>query len=316
MLAASSQSSRAAAAARRSAARPTTMLPALVRQQGPRLVAAAAAASGGRGGRHRNLSAAAAAAKSWGEIAEEALQVGKDAANKVGEGLASIVKAATGAASGALDKRQQDADEERRLKREREEELRFPPQMFGGGLLGRVASGVLTQAARSLASTLEAQAREAADVRGAAEAALKRSPELAARLGGADFEVGPPMSQSSSSVSINGRAEKRVALVLPLVDGRTGRVLATARVDARPPAAGEGGGRGGDGGGVKVLEALPVDVVVTLPTGETLRVGGGGGGGRRAAEVSTAAGSGSATASRRRPGDNKGEVIDAEFKEL
>jgi hypothetical protein len=287
---------------------------------------------------HLRAAFAAAAAskdggdKSWGEIAEEAVTVAKDVASKVGQGVGALFKAVAGAtgsnSSAALTpERRAQEEQERRVRAQQKEAEQSLSKMLGGGLLGRVASGVLSSAARSLASTLEAQQREAADVRGAAEAALKASPDLAARLGGAEFEVGPTLSQSSSSVSINGIAEKRVALVVPLVDGRTGRVLATARVDARvPPGSGGRGGGADDGGsgGTRVLDAIPLDMTVTLPTGEAFKVGGGGrrGGGGSGASASAAAAaaamasSAGGGASRRRGGAAEGEVIDAEFKEL
>lgn len=291
---------------------------------------AALASSSRRPHHHHHQSFAAAAAtrgsgdKSWGEIAEEAAVVAKDVAGKIGQGVGALAKALSSAVSGGggdraalTPERRAQEEQERRLRQQQKDAEQSLSKALGGGLFGRVASGVLSSAARSIASSLEAQQRETADVRAAAEAALKSSPDLSARLGGVEFEVGPTMSQSSSSMSVNGRTEKRVALVVPLVDGRSGRVLATARVDASPPASSSSGGRD-DGAGTRVLDAIPVDVTVTLPTGETLKVGrggggrGGGGGGRTTAT----AGAGASSSRQPRGGGTTGEVIDAEFKEL
>jgi len=326
------------------AARPLTGNAAMLRRAVLPLAGVVAARPSGSGGgaRHgRSLAAAATGGggkgaddKSWTEIAEEVAAVAKDVAGKVGKGVGALARALSSAVAGAGEPRRE-KEEERRLRRQQQEQQQqqqqqrerdlpaFPPQMFGGGLLGRVAAGIATNAARSLAGALEAQAREADTVRSSAEAALRASPELRARLG-PDFAVGPPVSQASSTVSVNGRARRRVSLVLPLVDGRTGRATATARVDASPPPEQGAEGRGASAGGTVVLDAVPVDVVVTFATGETLRVGGGGGGGGArggGGSVGAGAGGGGASAAggaARRGGGGapRGEVIDAEFKEL
>lgn len=86
------------------------------------------------------------------------------------------------------------------------------PPLFGGGLAGRVLGGLVGAAVKNLGEQMEQQARAARGVYEDAAAAIRASPEVSARMGGA-VTVGPAMSQSSSSSSVNGRVTKQVALV-------------------------------------------------------------------------------------------------------
>lgn len=84
--------------------------------------------------------------------------------------------------------------------------------LFGDGFLGRAVGGMVASAVKSLGEQMAQQARETRGVFEDAAAAIRASPDVAARMGGA-VVVGDPISQSSSSSSINGRVTKRVVLV-------------------------------------------------------------------------------------------------------
>ena len=84
--------------------------------------------------------------------------------------------------------------------------------LFGEGLVGRALGGLVGAAVKSLGEQMEQQARAARGVYEDAAAAIRACPEVATRMGG-DVSVGPAMSQSSSSSSVNGRVTKQVVLV-------------------------------------------------------------------------------------------------------
>ena len=165
-------------------------------------------------------------------------------------------------------------------------------EAFGGGLLGRALGGLVAGAARGLGEQMEAAARATRGTYEDAAALLRSDPAVAARLGGGPVAVGPPVSQSSSSSSVNGRVTKRVALVVPVSSEASGRVATAQIVSIEEP-----GGRGSGGG------AARLEITLLLPGGETLRVGGGGSGGGRG-------GSGGYG------GGGDAPVIDAEFTEI
>lgn len=87
------------------------------------------------------------------------------------------------------------------------------PPLFGNGLLGRALGGLVMNAAKGLSEQLAAAARETQNIYEAAAAAIEADSRVAAALGA--VSVGPPVSQSSSSSSVNGRVTKRVVLVSP-----------------------------------------------------------------------------------------------------
>lgn len=106
-----------------------------------------------------------------------------------------------------------------------------------GGLLGRAVGGVLRSAAGALAEQLQQAAQQVADVQDRAARVIEGSAKVRAALGGS-VRVGPPMSQSSMSQSINGRVSKTVTLLMP-VAGANGQ---TAQVGAGSGASKAGAG--------------------------------------------------------------------------
>lgn len=85
----------------------------------------------------------------------------------------------------------------------------------GGGLFGGLMGGLVNQAVKGLASQLEKAAQETRDVSEEAAARIRGSAQIQQRLG-SGVTVGPAMSQSVSSSSINGRTTKTVTLLLPV----------------------------------------------------------------------------------------------------
>ncbi|KAF8060017.1 hypothetical protein HT031_004955 [Scenedesmus sp. PABB004] len=207
--------------------------------------------------------------RSWSEIAAEGAEVVKAALTKIKD---SILKPAARPPQAPLRRRDE------------------PPQQQGlaglpGGLLGGLVGGLVGSAVKGLARELE---RSAADGRSVADTAARRigaSARLQRRLGA--VRAGPPLSQAVSSSSINGRVQKRVQLVLPVVNA-AGAMVAQAQVTAV-----EG-------------DAMQHEcrIAVRMPEGDTLLLDDDDDGG-------DAAGSGAPRAGR------QGEVIvDAEFKDL
>lgn len=127
---------------------------------------------------------------------------------------------------------------------------------FGGGLvgslLGKAVGGVLRSAVGALGEQLREAAERAQDVQDQASRLIESSSKVRAALGGS-IRVGAPVSQSSSSSSINGRSSQTVTLIVPVV-GANGR---TAQAQVR---AVEGGGSG----------RPQLSVSVRLPNGQTV----------------------------------------------
>jgi len=118
-------------------------------------------------------------------------------------------------------KPQQPAPTDRRAPAPAQQQSPLAP-LFGDGLLGRALGGLAAGAIRSLGQQMEAAQRQTQGVYEDAAAAIRASREVADKMGG-PCSVGPPLSQSTSSSSVNGRVTKRVVLVLP-VTGAGGRV--------------------------------------------------------------------------------------------
>ncbi|GAB4821872.1 hypothetical protein N2152v2_008918 [Parachlorella kessleri] len=217
--------------------------------------------------------------KSWGDIAEEAKEVAKDFARKVGSGI-----------SGAIAK-VLPSEEERAIKHSEQEErarreLYRGPGVEGGifsGLLGRAVGRMLQGALGAVGEQLRQAAEQVADVQSRAVAMIESDPRVRDRLGGS-VQCLAPMSQSSMTQSINGRVSRVVTLVLPVV-GAGGRAAAQAEVRwvENADAAGE-----------------QLSVTVRLPSGEVVRVDGGGRGG----------------SSRSSSSSSKGNTIDVEWREV
>mmetsp|Transcript_3200 Transcript_3200/g.8031 ORF Transcript_3200/g.8031 Transcript_3200/m.8031 type:complete len:282 (-) Transcript_3200:133-978(-) len=203
--------------------------------------------------------------KSWSEIASQAAGALKSAAKKVGKG----VQKALG---------QDEATKLERQQKKAREELERPPdlgQLVGGGLVGRMAGAMLGSAVKAMGEQMAAAGRAVADVENRARDAIESDSRVLDLMGGR-VEVGPPMSQSSMSSSVNGRVTKQVTLLLP-VSGARGR--GQAEVVASE---GEEG-------------ITQMRIQVRTPDGSTVAVDGSGGSGKHA---------------------STGRVIDAEWKDL
>ncbi|KIZ04794.1 hypothetical protein MNEG_3161 [Monoraphidium neglectum] len=219
--------------------------------------------------------------KSWVEIASEAAGVAKSVFDKVKSGASAALQAVTKPKDAAApsDRRQEQWGRAPLQQQQQQQQSPLAP-LFGDGLLGRAVGGLVASAVKGLGEQMERQAREAQGLYEDAAAAIRASPEVAARMGGA-VTVGPAISQSSSSSSVNGRVTKRVSLILPVTG--PGRSMAQAQVVSS-----EGPGT-----------VSTTDIVVVLPGGDSIRVAGGRGGGGR-------------------PGayQQGGVVIDAEFQDI
>lgn len=137
-------------------------------------------------------------------------------------------------------------------------------ELFGGGLMGRMAGGLIGMAAKQMG---QASARIAA-VQEQATAAIESDPRVRQALGGG-CTVGPPQMSSSMTSVVNGRQQARVSLSLP-VQGDNGRV---GMADVQFV-------EGND-------SVSDLTVSVRLSSGEVIRVGkgaGSGGGGSSAAQ--------------------------------
>ncbi|GFR39896.1 hypothetical protein Agub_g401, partial [Astrephomene gubernaculifera] len=161
--------------------------------------------------------------KSWGEIIGDAAGVAKSVLNKIKDTAASILPVPKGPT-------------EKPTPTPKPEVPFGPP---GGGLLpnliGRAVGGLLSSALSSLSAQLEEAAREQAGAYQEAVARIQGSAKLRARLG--SVTVGPVMSQSSSSSSINGVVTKQVALMLPVYGslGASGTAQVTVVEGAQQP---------------------------------------------------------------------------------
>mmetsp|Transcript_27085 Transcript_27085/g.48278 ORF Transcript_27085/g.48278 Transcript_27085/m.48278 type:complete len:295 (-) Transcript_27085:170-1054(-) len=205
--------------------------------------------------------------KSWSEIAGEAAGALKSAAKKAGNSLQKALG-------------QDEATKLERQRRKEHEEMQKAPdlgQVFGGGLVGRMAGAMLGSALKGLGEQMEKAGREAASIQNQARDAIEADRRVVEALGGS-VQVGGPISQSSMSSSINGRTTKQVSLILPVM-GQRG--VAQAQVEASE--------------GEEGISQLKIQV--RLPSGETVSVDGSGG-----------VGGGSSGGS--------GRVIDAEWREL
>ncbi|GLC39422.1 hypothetical protein PLESTB_001347500 [Pleodorina starrii] len=156
--------------------------------------------------------------KSWGEIIGDAAGVAKSVFNKIKDTATSLLPSTSG---------QQSAKPATTAK----PEAPLGPSLGGGGgllpnLIGRAVGGMVSSALSSLSKQLEEAAREQAGAYEEAVAKMQDSAKLRARLG--TVTVGPVMSQSSSSSSINGVVTRQVALMMP-VYGSLG-VSGTAQV--------------------------------------------------------------------------------------
>lgn len=125
-------------------------------------------------------------------------------------------------------------------------------QLFGDGLMGKMAAGLINNAAGALKEQFNAAA-EASEVTYDAAVRAVRNDTRVRRALGNDVQATPPMSQMSNSSSVNGVTVQTSTIGFVLQDARTGK---QAQAQAK-------GTTGADG-------ALRVDVAVTvMGTGES-----------------------------------------------
>jgi hypothetical protein len=96
-----------------------------------------------------------------------------------------------------------------------------------GGLFGGLMGGLVNQAVKGLAKEMQKTAAQTRSVSETASLRIQQSQCIQQRLG--RVTVGPAMSQSMSTSSINGRVSKTINLVMP-VYGAGGLPVAQAQV--------------------------------------------------------------------------------------
>lgn len=123
-------------------------------------------------------------------------------------------------AGGALERKRPSEEKKEFLSREVSE------QIFGKGLMGKIAASAVNAAASSLGKSL-AEARDAADAcYEDAKRAVRLDPEVARALGGGDIQFGPVMQQSS--MSVNGKTTTQIGFQCRGASGIAGFVRASS----------------------------------------------------------------------------------------
>lgn len=218
--------------------------------------------------------------KSWQEIGAEVLGVVKDVATKVKDTATSAIESITTSKQQNKPVRRQ---EQRGAPLYRPEDDRQLPQFPApGGLFGGLMGGLVNQAVKGLAKEMQKTAAETRSVSETAALRIQQSPRIQQRLG--PVTVGPAMSQSMSTSSINGRVSKTISLIMPLM-GAGGLPVAQAQV-------------------TQVEAAGQVDscrIAVRMPEGDTVVLDD---------EEPFSSGGGSVS------GQQFGEVVDAEFRDI
>jgi len=87
-------------------------------------------------------------------------------------------------------------------------------QMFGGGLIGRALGGVVASAINQIGQQIEQASKESSGAYEDAASRIISSRKLRSYMG--EVRVGPIISQSLSSSSINGQVTKSVNLIFPV----------------------------------------------------------------------------------------------------
>ncbi|KAL4458532.1 hypothetical protein ABPG75_013397 [Micractinium tetrahymenae] len=191
--------------------------------------------------------------KSWSGIAAEAAELGKDLVKKVGSSVSKAVEA-------IMPSTREEERPTRREPRRGREDVYSPEDLgFGGGLvgglLGRAVGGMLRSAVGAMGEQLRQAAEQVADVQDRAARVIENNSRIRDKLGG-PVRVLPPVSQSSMTQSINGKASRTITLLLPVV-GPSG-AAAQAQVQYVE-------------GGAATQE---LNVSVRLPNGELVRLDG------------------------------------------
>jgi hypothetical protein len=136
-------------------------------------------------------------------------------------------------------------------------------QLFGDGLLGKVAAGVINNAAGALKNQMAESMEASQEAYDAATRAVRMDAATRERLGG-DMTFTPPMSQMSSSMNVNGVTRQSVQI---------GFIAQSARGDGRSASCNATGVSDGSAGG-----RMEVEVDVRFDDGGLIKVAGGGGG--------------------------------------
>lgn len=123
-------------------------------------------------------------------------------------------------AGGALERKKPSEEKKEFLSREVSE------QIFGKGLMGKIAASAVNAAASSLGKSL-ADARDAADAcYEDAKRAVRLDAEVSRALGGGDIQFGPVMQQSS--MNINGKTTTQIGFQCRGASGIAGFVRASS----------------------------------------------------------------------------------------
>ena len=179
-------------------------------------------------------------------------------------------------------------------------------QLFGKGLVGRVATGVINNIAGQIAegmSEMQTNVEEAYEI---ARRKCERDGKLRDALGGGEVVVGPVTMQSSNSMNVNGKRSD-VTRIGMIASSSTGSNIASIAVTMESVTTG----------------SKNVTVVATLRSGERFEVDGVGGGGVGGNVDVVAGPSSSSSSSRSGSGAGggdfddfiEGEIIEASFED-
>jgi hypothetical protein len=179
-------------------------------------------------------------------------------------------------------------------------------QLFGKGLVGRVATGVINNIAGQIAegmSEMQTNVEEAYEI---ARRKCERDGKLRDALGGGEVVVGPVTMQSSNSMNVNGKRSD-VTRIGMIASSSTGSNIASIAVTMESVTTG----------------SKNVVVVATLRSGERFEVDGVGGGGVGGNVDVVAGPSSSSSSSRSGSGAGggdfddfiEGEIIEASFED-
>ena len=135
-------------------------------------------------------------------------------------------------------------------------------QIFGKGLMGRVATGVINNLAGQLAEGMSEMRTNVEDAYEIARRKCEKDGKLREALGGEDVVVGPVTTQMSNSMNVNGKRTD-VTRIGMIASSSSGTKVASIAVTMESVMTGK----------------KNVTVVATLRNGESFEVDGVGGGG-------------------------------------
>tara|TARA_B100000482_G_scaffold74159_1_gene52550 strand:+ start:1198 stop:2211 length:1014 start_codon:yes stop_codon:yes gene_type:complete len=135
-------------------------------------------------------------------------------------------------------------------------------QLFGKGLMGRVATGVINNLAGQLAEGMSEMRTNVEDAYEIARSKCEKDGKLREALGGEDVIVGPVTTQMSNSMNVNGKRTD-VTRIGMIASSSSGNKVASIAVTMESVTTGK----------------KSVTVVATLRNGESFEVDGVGGGG-------------------------------------